>query len=70
MSPWEQDLFRSVLEKEVQAWRMLHDPEVMGKLTGQQVEELSLAAGYGKKAAEKAGLDRRWERMKAGLDEL
>ena len=46
------------LENEVLAWEALHDPQRGGSLTALELYDLCLRAGYSKRAAERAMLDR------------
>ncbi len=51
----------------VEAYEMLHDPEVVGKLNTEAYLDLCLAAGYGKEASERAARDWGVNRLRKNL---
>lgn len=54
------------LLKSSNAWRLLHDPEVQGKLGMDGLLELMLAAGYPEEVAQKAASRRGLDRLCSG----
>lgn len=57
----------AALEREVSAWRLLHDPEMVGRMDREQVRRLCLRAGYSEATADAVAKDRDHENWKAGL---
>jgi len=51
-----------------QAWKMLHDPEVVGRMETEKYLDLCLAAGYSQEASERAAREFGLERLRKGLD--
>ena len=51
-----------------QAWQMLHDPNVCGKLDMEAYLDLCIAAGYSKRAAEKAACEWGFKRLSKGME--
>ena len=66
MSQFEEDLLFGCLEQ-VQAWEMLHNPQVVGTLNTEEFFELCKTAGYSKQAAQKAASAWAWKRMQKEL---
>lgn len=52
---------------DVLAWEQLHDPEVGGKMTAEELLEACLAAGYPEEVAQKAASERALQRMRMEL---
>ena len=59
-------MLSDALERECEAWRLLHDPETAGRLSLEQTYKLCLRAGYGERAAREAAKEGDRERWKRG----
>lgn len=55
------------MENEVNAHKMLHDPQVIGNMDSKQIEELAKSAGYGEESCRKAANAWALERMRREL---
>lgn len=55
------------LARQVQAYRMLHDPQVGGQFGPNEILGLCREAGYGEEAAQKAASERGKQRLDQGL---
>jgi hypothetical protein len=55
VSGLEEDVLFDCLEREVQAWKMLHDPELLADMRTGTFMSLMRQAGYSEGAVQKAG---------------